>query len=139
MEKTREWSSEISFLKISELKYSGKDHNFNYGIINASPSFCNRIVDKMTENKSQERVQLSLSVFIYDRGSQLISMGGHRGPKTAQIYMSEGQMNTIIALCVSFYFKNDKGLTKNVWQAGFGPWAACWEPLIYGHDSKFEN
>ena len=58
LEKTREWSSEISFLKISELKYSGKDHDFNYGIINAPPSFCNRIVDKMTENKSQERVQV---------------------------------------------------------------------------------
>ena len=46
------------------------------------------------------------------KGSQLISLAGHTGPKTAQRYMSEGHINTI-AICVSMYFKDDKGPTKN--------------------------
>ena len=41
----------------------------------------------------------------------------------------------IIALCVSVYFKADKEPIKNGRRAGFGPWAACWEPLAYRHKS----
>ena len=57
-------------------------------------------------------------------GSQLISMVGHKEPKPVQRYMSKGQMNTI-ALCVSAYFKADKGPTKNGQRARFGLRAAC--------------
>ena len=54
------------------------------------------------------------------RGSQLISMAGHQGLKAAQRYMSEGRMNTIV-LCVSMYFKVDKGSTKNCWRGWICP------------------
>ena len=53
--------------------------------------------------------------------SQLTPKVGHREPNTAQIYMSEGQINPI-ALYVSMYFKVDKGPTK---RHSFGPQAAC--------------
>ena len=65
------------------------------------------------------------------QGSQLISMVDHKGPKSVQRYMSEGQMN-IISLCVSMYFKVDKEPTKKGRLAGFGPRAACLERLTIG-------
>ena len=53
---------------------------------------------------------------VYTRGSQLISMAGHEGPKIVQRHMSDSQMNTI-ALCVSMYLKVDKGSDQE-WLAG---------------------
>ena len=56
---------------------------------------------------------LDITVFMgYDNPRILISMAGHKGPKAAQRCISEGQMNTN-ALCLSVYFKVDKGPTRN--------------------------
>ena len=47
---------------------------------------------------------------VYNRGSQLISMVSHKGPKTAQRYMSQGQMNTITL----YFSKLTKGQPRMV-------------------------
>ena len=58
---------------------------------------------------------------VYSRGSQIISMAGHKGPKTAQRYTSEGQMNTMphVSVFQSWQRANHELLGGWIWPTGY--------------------
>ena len=60
-------------------------------------------IDISTRIKTSIEIQSQAKAWVYNRGSQLISTAGYKGPKPVHRYMYEGQMDTIVDLGIYGY------------------------------------